>query len=188
MSSFVCNYYKDLGKQWGQMMRYKVLISFIFTAVTCPRCAFQTPGEVFISDITTVVQTVMGTHPTNRPPYHYVVLCRTLLSPLKTICNRREIQYGQRCGNPAPSNIQIVIVWLREMQQSKPALFPKTSAFNFLRNMIFFFPFSGGDYSSLGHNVLTEAVITTPNNVSVSTGEHNERLREVLSNPFILQH
>lgn len=35
--------------------------------------------------------------------------------------------------------------------------------------------------------MLTEAVITAPNNVSVSTGEHNERLWEVLSNPFILQ-
>lgn len=35
--------------------------------------------------------------------------------------------------------------------------------------------------------MLTEALITAPNNASVSTSGHNERLWEVLSNPFILQ-
>lgn len=46
------------------------------------------------------------------------------------------------------------------------------------------FPFSR---SSLCLSVLTEALITAPNNVSVSTGEHNKRLWEVFSNSFILQ-
>lgn len=46
------------------------------------------------------------------------------------------------------------------------------------------FPFS---HSSLCLSVLTEALIAAPNNVSVSTGEHNKRLWEVFSNSFILQ-
>lgn len=64
-------------------MRYEVLISCIFTAVTCPRCAAQASWEGFTSDISTVVQTDMGIPLTNRPPYYYVVLCRTSLSLLK---------------------------------------------------------------------------------------------------------
>lgn len=65
------------------MMRYEVLISCAFTAVTCPRCAAQACWEGFTSDIITAVQTDMGIPPTSRPPYYYVVLCRTILSLLK---------------------------------------------------------------------------------------------------------
>lgn len=61
------------------MMRYEVLISSVFTALTCPRCAVKGSWEGFTGDIITVVQTDMGIPP-NRPPYYYVVLCRTPLS------------------------------------------------------------------------------------------------------------
>lgn len=59
----------------------------------------------------------------NRQPYYYVVLCRTLLSLLKLFVTQRESIYS-RCGNPIfPAKQRIVIVCLREMQQSKPRHF-----------------------------------------------------------------
>ena len=157
--------------------------------------------EGFTSDITIVVQTDTGIPPTNRPPYYYVVLCRTSLSLLKPFVTEERFNIPEvwKSDFSSPS-VQIAIVWLREMQQSEPRLFLVFfSFFVFLKplpsifsgasfSFSFFLLLSGKPYSSLCLNVLTEAVITAPNNVNVSTGEHNERLWEVLSNPFILQH
>lgn len=96
------------------MMRCEVLISCVFTAVTCPRCAAQGSWEGFTSDIIILVQTDLGIPLTNRPTYYYVVLCRTPLSLLKSFIT--EIQYtrGVEIQRLQPS-VQIVIVSLGEM-------------------------------------------------------------------------
>lgn len=114
-------------------MRNGVLIPCILTALTCPRCAHR---DCFNSDIIIAVQTDIGIPPDEQPT---MLLCgsrQDFAVSLKTICNRGENQFTRGVEIQVfQPRIQIVIICLTEMQQSKPMLLPPTtSAFTFLRN------------------------------------------------------
>ena len=151
----------------------EIVICFISTTEAFFRCAAQGSREGFSSDFMVLVQT---------DATQAYILGGKLQHFLKVSYNKDFNILYMRCRKPtftAKHKDSHRFNW-------RNVLLSSNLAFVFLRNK--FFPFFFREiFSSLHLDVLTEAVITAPNNASIPIGEHNERLWEVLSDLFHLQ-
>lgn len=134
--------------------------------------------EGFAGDIIVAVQTDMGIPLTSGPPCYYVVLCRTSLSLIKPSVTEMRFNLPEvwKSNFSSPAHRQ----WSFDSEKCNKAnrgcfsvCFPQNlqfsqKHFSFLLKTPFLALPQSADRSS----------ITAPHNVSVSTGEHNERLWE----------